>query len=158
MGEAREEGQIDIERRYRITASLVSGMALFSILLAVAAWFLAGLMAGRVDPSSLSAIWVLVLFIAAAAFVLRRVLFRWERLRDVKLLKGNGGVLTTLQANALILAALAETIALAGFIASLLGGEWFDMVRAGAVSLIVFAVVFPRRSMWIKIFNALEGV
>jgi Flp pilus assembly protein TadB len=109
-------------------------------------------------PRSLMTLWIAVVFIAVGTFVLRRMLNQWERLKNIKLSKGISGLLTTLQTNAIVLGAVAETIAVIGFLIAVLGGIKSDMFRAGAVALIVFLINFPRKSVWKKIVANLESV
>ncbi len=148
----------DVSQHYAVTAAVVGSVIVSSLLLVVAGAFVIDRPAAAAGPSELTAIWVLIVFIAAGSFVLRRVLNNWERLRTAKLLKGLPGLLATLRANAIILAAVAESIVVAGFIAAYLTGEKFDLYRAAAAALIVFAINFPRRSVWLKVAEALRDV
>ena len=111
-----------------------------------------------ITQQSLTALWIAILFIALATFVVRRMLFRWERLKDIYLLKGMSGLLSALQTNALILGAMAEVIAIMGFLIAALGGVKWDMFRAGVVALVVFLINFPRRSVWEKVAGSMEKI
>lgn len=131
---------------------------IFSLALIPAAWFLAINTENAVTQRSLTALWIAVLFIALATFVIRRMLFRWERLKHIYLLKGMSGLLSALQTNALILGAMAEVIAIMGFLIAALGGVKWDMFRAGVVALVVFLINFPRRSVWEKVAGSMEKI
>lgn len=103
-------------------------------------------------------LWIGALFIAMGTFVLRRTLYRWDRLKDIAILKGITGVLDSLKINSIILGAMAELIAVIGFVISFLGGNPYEMLRAGAIALVVFLINFPRKSVWQKIAANLENV
>lgn len=158
MNEISAETQAQVQKRYRTAAFIVLVQILFSLVLIPAAWFLAINTENAITAQSLTALWVAILFIALTTFVLRRMLFRWDRLRDIYLLKGMSGLLGSLQTNALILGAMAEIIAIFGFLIAALGGVKFDMLRAGVVALVVFLINFPRRSVWEKIAGNLEKI
>lgn len=158
MEEVSPENLAGLERRYRITAFIVLAQIFLTIVLIVAAYFAAPLSGKSISQNSLTTLWVAIIFIAIGAFVLRRMFFRWDRLKDIALLKGISGLLATLQTNAIILGALAEAIAVAGFVIAVLGGEAFEMLRAGIVALIAFIINFPRKSVWEKIVAGMEKV
>lgn len=158
MNEISAETQAQLQKRYRTAASIVLVQIVFSLVLIPVAWFLAINTENAITGQSLTALWVAVLFIAIATFVLRRMLFRWDRLRDIYLLKGMSGLLGSLQTNAVILGSMAEIIAIFGFLIAALGGVKFDMLRAGVVALVVFLINFPRRSVWEKVAGNLEKI
>lgn len=158
MNEISPDTQIRLQKRYRTTAFVVLAQIVFTLILIPVAWFLAVNVENAISPKSVSTLWVAILFIAIGTFVLRRMLFRWDRFKDIALLKGVDGVLTTLQTNALILGAMAEIIAILGFLIAVMGGIKFDMFRAAVVALVVFLINFPRRGIWEKIVGGLEKV
>jgi hypothetical protein len=152
------ETGIQLQKRYRTAAFVVLAQIIFTLLLIPVAWFMAVNVENAISPKSVNTLWVAILFIALGTFVLRRMLFRWDRLRDVVLLKGIDGVLATLQTNAIILGAMAEIIAILGFLIAAMGGMKFDMFRAAVVALVVFLINFPRRGIWEKVVSSLEKV
>jgi hypothetical protein len=89
---------------------------------------------------------------------LRRTFFRWDRFKDITVLKGVSGLLKTLQTQAIILGALAMMPAIVGSVITGLTGEKFEVIRAGIVSLIVFLINFPRKPVWEKIVVGMEKV
>lgn len=146
-----------LDARYRTTAAVYFAQLFSSVIIICAGFFYADSDA-RSDSNSSMPLWVAIVFTAIAAFVLRRALSRWERLKDARLLKGFSGLLRTLSTNSIILGALAEAIAVFGFVIAVLNGSKPDALRAGAVALIVFFTNFPRRSVWLKIAANLEKV
>lgn len=146
-----------LEKRYRTTATIYFAQ-IFSTVVIIFAAFILAKTENAADSNVLMPLWVAIVFTAIAAFVLRRVLTRWERLRDVKLLKGFAGLFATLQTNSIILGAMAEAIAVLGLVIAFLSGNKFDALRAGTVALVVFLMNFPRKSVWEKIAAGLEKV
>jgi divalent metal cation (Fe/Co/Zn/Cd) transporter len=146
----------ELDRRYRTAISFEVAVLLIVLGLTAASWF--GLISPAGADVDLTAVWVLILFVAAGSFVFRRALTRWDRLRDRKLLRGNSGVLKALQWNTVALSLLALFIAFAGLAAVLFGGDRVDMLRAAVVAMIVLAINFPRRTIWRRIIIALDEV
>jgi len=158
MEEISPENFAELEGRYRVTAIIVSAQILLTIVLIAAAWFFAADYEVSVSPQTLTTLWIAIIFVAIGAFVLRRMFFRWDRLKDVTLLKGVSGLLATLQFTAIILGCLAGTMAIIGFAIAVLSGEKLEMLRAGIASLIVFLINFPRKSVWGKIVAGMEKI
>jgi hypothetical protein len=158
MEEILAENLTLLEKRYRTTAIIYMAQFFFAISLIVVSRFITSDPENFISQSTSRILWIVVIFVTIAIFVLRRKLFRWERLRDVKLLKGISGVFNTLQINSIVLGILAGTIAVIGFIITMLGGGSGDMLRAGFVSLIIFLLNLPRQSVWRKIAANLEKV
>lgn len=149
----------ELEKRYRATAFVISGQIVLTIVFIIAAWLMApDLQTKPAASNDLMTLWVGALFIAIGTFVLRRMLFRWDRLRDIVLLKGVTGLLKDLQKNAILLGAMTELIAVIGFVVVLMSGNQYEMLRAGAIALIVFLINFPRKAVWKKIVANLSGI
>jgi hypothetical protein len=157
MMEISAENKAELEKRYRTTAFIVAGQIALTIVFIIVAWIVAPSSQNNAAAGNLTAFWVGALFIAIGSFVLRRMLFRWDRLRDIVLLKGVTGLLRDLQKNAILLGAMAELIALIGFVIAFLSGNPYEMLRAGAIALVVFLINFPRKPVWKKIAVNLEN-
>lgn len=157
MTELQPDIRTQVQKRYRTTVYVVLAQIAFSLLLIPVGWFLAANVDNAVNQKSVTTLWVVILFVALATFVLRRVLFRWERLKDIAVLKGTGGLLASLQINAIILGTMAQIVAILGFLIAALGGIKFDMFRAAVVALVVFLINFPRKAIWEKIAANLEN-
>ena len=146
----------ELEKRYRTTVLIVLAQ-IFFVLILIAASFLLAL---RVETTlqDYTTLWVGVLFIAVGSFILRRMFFTWERLKTVAILKGVSGVLGTLQRNSIILSVFGLLVGIFGYLISLFSGSGFDMLRAGAIALVVFLINFPRKKVWKTIVSNLEKV
>ena len=156
MEDISPEDRASLETRYRTTAIIVSAQIAFTIVLTVVFLLLAPTTENSISQQTLMTLWAAIIFLAVGAFVLRRVFFRWERLKAVTLLKGVSGLLKTLQVNAIILAIFATLLPIVGCLIAVLSGSGFDIIRAEIVALIVFWLNFPRKAVWAKIV-ALTG-
>lgn len=152
------ENLAELEKRHRTATLFIAAQFILTIVLIIVSPFIKTGAENTISDETLRTLWIVIVFIAVGTFVLRRMFFRWDRLRDIALSKGVRGLLRTLQANAIILAVLAETIAVVGFIISFLSGDWFDILRAGIVALILLAINYPRKSVWEKIAANLQEV
>ncbi len=158
MEEIPPEDRASLESRYRTTTVIIAAQIGFTIILTVAFWLLAPGSENSISPQTLTTLWVAIIFLAVGAFVLRRVFFRWERLKDITLRKGVSGLLKTLQLNAIILAVFATLLPIVGGVITVLSGSTFEIIRAEIVALIVFLINFPRKSVWEKIVAVMEKV
>ena len=145
----------ELNAKYRTAVWIETAVFFITLLLVLAAWLLPPNRSVYVG-SDLMPIWVLVLFMAAASFVVRRMFIRWDRLRDQKLLYGTSGLLKFMVRNTLILSLFALAISIAGFVSSMLSGDRFDSLRSAAVAVIVLALNFPRRKIWKRIVEDLS--
>lgn len=158
MTEISSENRAELEKRYRTTTIVIAFQIFTVIVLIIAAWFAAQNSNNSASEQTITTLWVTVIFIAIGAFLVRRLLFGWERLKNTTLIKGVKGLLQTLQFNAIIIGIMGETVAVVGFLIALLSGNKWEMFRAGAVALIVFLANFPRKSVWEKIVSNLEKI
>ena len=147
-----------LEKRYRTTIYIVLAQIAVTLILIAAALFIVKTTETGPATESLMPLWVGLLFIAVGSFLLRRMFFNWERLKNIALLRGVPGLLGTLQTNSIILGAMAEIIAIIGFLIATFSGNSGDMLRAGAIALVIFLINFPRKSIWKKIVANLERV
>jgi hypothetical protein len=145
-----------LEKTYRTAMIVVSVQIAVMLVLVAASWFIITYTRNEVSDQALMALWGTILFLGLISFVLRRMLFSWERLKNIALLKGVAGLLSNLQINTILLGTLAELIAIMGFLVATLSGNRWEMFRAGAISLIVFLINFPRKTVWRKILTAAE--
>jgi hypothetical protein len=147
-----------LEKRYRTSVIAVSVQILIMLALTVVAWFVITYSNNDISEQAGVALWGTILLVAAGSFILRRMLFSWDRLKSIALLRGVPGLLDSLQAYTILLGVLALIVAIMGFLLATLSGNKLEMLRAGAISLIVFLVNFPRKSIWRKILAGAENV
>lgn len=158
MDEMNTDVRAEVDAKYKVAAAIVSAQLISSLMIFAIGWVVADPAKYSGASSDLTVFWVLIIFIAGGSLLLRRLLNSWDRLRSAKLLKGNSGVLATLQRNSILLAAMADAIVVLGFVVALMSGDKFDLVRAALVGVILFAVNFPRKSNWYRITEALKDV
>lgn len=148
MNQLSEQKQIELDSRYNRTVLVFWAQVATTVILTVIAWFIAGQTGTGVPQTLPNVLWIVLLVIAIGAFLLRRVMFNPQVLRDTATMKGAVGVIKNLQFKTILISALGETIALIGFVISLMSGDKYDMLRAAAVALIVFFISFPRKKGW----------
>jgi hypothetical protein len=158
MNEISNENLAELNKRYRTTAFIVLGEIFVVLFLIVAAWLLQVKIQNALSEQDLTTIWVAVLFVAVGSFIMRRMFFNWERLKNIAILKGVSGLLGTLQRNSIILSIFGVAVAIIGFVISAFSGNSVDMLRAGAIALVVFLINFPRKKVWITIISNLGKV
>jgi F0F1-type ATP synthase membrane subunit c/vacuolar-type H+-ATPase subunit K len=158
MEEISAENESELEKRYRITTFIIAAQIATTVVLAFVGWIYAGNSESTINSKSLMPLWVAVLFISVGTFLVRRILFKWDRLKDITLLRGFSGLLATLQTNSIILGSLAEAIAVIGCIIAVLTSNVADMLRSIAVALIIFFINFPRKSVWERIAAKMQKV
>lgn len=159
MTEISAETKNEIEKRYQTAAFLIFAQIATIFIFTALAFLLIKVENGsQISDNTRMTLWVAALFAALGTFIIRRMLYRWDRLRDIALLKGVIGLLKTLSLSAVLLSAIAEIVAVIGFVISILTANPFEMVRAAVIALVVFLINFPRKSIWEKIVTSLENV
>lgn len=158
MSEIPNENLTELDKRYRTTVFIVLGQIFVVLFLILAAWLLVTKIQINISDQDFTTLWVAVLFIAIGSFIMRRLFFSWERLKNAGLLKGIPGVLSMLQRNSIILSFFAVVVALLGFLITTFSGNSADMFRAGAIALVVFLINFPRKKVWKTIISNLGKV
>jgi len=147
--------QVELDQRHR-KASLVVFLALALVLILSALGYLAGERFDRPgDPRFVMALWIGILVFGLGALVLRRTRFAAMRLKDIAAVRGSSAMLKTLQNTAIQLALLSAAIAVMGFLIRTRTGDWFDMLRAGGVAVIVLLYGYPIKSSWLRALSVL---
>jgi hypothetical protein len=148
----------EVAVRLRKSRFVVLALAGITIVLTGGAWFLAPISDNSISSTAYSSLWVCVLFIALASFIFRRMLFTWDRLRRVALIKGVSGLLSVLERNTIFLASLGGAVAVIGFVIAVMSGSKFEALRASAVALIVIYLNYPRSYIWQRIISSAEKI
>ena len=158
MNEISGENLTELNKRYRSTVFIVLAQIFAVLILVFVSLFYLPRIAANLTGQDFTTLWVGVLFIAIGSFILRRLFFSWERLKNIALLKGISGLLGTLQRNSVILSFFALIVAITGFLIAVFSGNNSDVLRAGAIALVVFLINFPRKKVWKTIVSNLEKV
>ncbi len=148
------------EKIYNNTLIVIAGGVFFVLAICSIALLLEPSVSNLASDSDLKAEWVAngaAILLSIAVIFLRRILFSRNRLHKIRMKKGNFSVIKTLQTNTIFLGILAELVALIGFVTSIgLTRNNFDTLRLSAVSLLLFLIIFPRKSKWRDIISASE--
>jgi hypothetical protein len=146
-----QDAQAELTRRHKAAATTVLGLIVATILLSIVAYlgqpYFSELESRPVDYAFL----ILVLVLGLGAVAWRRTKFNPTRLQDITGLYGVSGLLKTLEKTTLQIAILAASIAVVGFVATLMTGQEFYTYRASAVAVLVLAYCFPTKSSWIRV-------
>lgn len=140
-----------LNQAYRMTATIVF-VQIFSVFLLVMLVWGIPLEEQQVTNTVLNILWVSVLMVAVAVVFLRRFFFSERRLLE-KAKDGAQAVIRALKSNTILLAALAELVGILGFLIAILSSNKMNVLRATAVSLLLFLITFPRKSRWQRIIH-----
>lgn len=106
------------------------------------------------DTSFVMALWVAILVCGIGAFLLRRMLFTPLRLKDIAAIRGESGLLASLQNASIIIAALGGAVGVMGFLIWFSTGNKTYMLRAALVAVAILVYAFPRRAAWQRALEA----
>ena len=111
----------------------------------------------QVENTVLNILWASVLMVAIVVVFLRRFLFSERRLLEKAKDGSAQAVIGALKSNTILLATLAESVGILGFLITILSGDKMNVLRATAVSLLLFLITFPRKSHWQRIISSRIG-
>ncbi len=146
------EGDEILNQAYRMTATIVF-VQIFSVFLLVMLVWGIPLEEQQVTNTVLNILWASVLMVAVAVVFLRRFFFSERRLLEKAKDGGAQAVIRALKSNTILLAALAELVGILGFLIAILSSDKMNVLRATAVSLLLFLITFPRKSRWQRIIH-----
>lgn len=156
MKKLSNETNLLLERRYKEAALLsLLLIAIVTILLSGVLFF--ELPAIPVDGSDVNSLWVGVIFLAVGALLVRRVRNRWDVIKDIFLLKGLEGVFVKLKMDSFLVSLFGVGVGILGAIIFLATESVGDLLRSSFVTVVAFAVGFPRKKIWRRIASELEG-
>ncbi len=156
MQNSSEQLAGELGKRYQTTSLIVVGQIIATLILIAVSWLIAPRIDLDITQQTTDALWIFIVLTAVGVFLLRRILFNWAKLRNINLTKGVKGLIATLQTYTILLGTLTVVIAIVGFLISVMTGNKFEMFRAGAIALVVFLVIFPRKKMWETIVSGLN--
>ncbi|MCA1635659.1 MAG: hypothetical protein LC802_18700 [Acidobacteria bacterium] len=155
MTQTVEAIQDELARRHRAAVRVVSAFVALTLLLLLLA--LAGVFDDALEPNPQlgGTLRIVVAIFAVGAIVYRRTKFSAMRLQDIAALRGTAGLFRTLQMTTIHVALIGGTIAVMGFVASLMTGAPSDK-WLGVIALAVLFYAYPRRSAWQRVVDATE--
>jgi hypothetical protein len=142
--------QSEITRRHKSAATTVVSLIIASILLAIVAFLGKGYFRQQSNGPLEMALMLAILFLGLGSIVWRRTKFATMRLQDIGGLQGPIGLLTTLEKTTIQLALFGATIAVIGFIGTVLTGNEAHTYRAAAISLVVLLYSYPTKTSWAR--------
>ena len=145
--------QSEISRRHKAAAVTVAGLIIASILLSVVALLGKAYFRQQSNPPLEMAFMLGILFLGLGSIVFRRTRFAAMRLQDIGALQGPLGLLLTLEKTTVQIALFGATIALIGFIATLITGNEGHTYRGTAISLVVLLYCYPTKSSWNRVIK-----
>ena len=156
MAQTVENTQDELSRRYGAALRAVVAAFLFTLLLVALA--AAGVLTGsrNFNPTLAGALRIAIVFLGVGAVVFRRTKFAAMRLQDIAALRGESGLLETLQWTTVYVALIGGAIALLGFVISMMT-VWTDMLWLGGIAFIVLLYAYPRRASWERVVSAAGG-
>ena len=145
------EAQAELARRHKAAATTVVGLLVAVILLSVVAFVSRRFLVEKPPNWPLDyATRLIVLFFGLGAIVWRRNRYSAMRLQDIAGISGVVGLIKTLEKTTLQLALLAVTIALIGFIVTLIQGNELYTYWSCAIAVVVLIYCYPTKSSWLK--------
>jgi hypothetical protein len=156
MQNSSEQINRELSNRYQTTSLIVVGQIVATLVLIAISWLIAPRVDLDITEQTTTALWVFIIFVAVGVFLLRRILFSWQKLKNINLTKGVNGLIATLQMHTILLGILTVVISIIGFLISVMTGNKFEMFRAGAIALVVFLIIFPRKKVWEIIVKGLN--
>lgn len=151
MAQSVETTQDEFSRRYGAAVKVVGAVFLLALLLVALAC--AGVLVGPryLNPTLDVSTRVAIVFLGVGAVVFRRTRFSSMRLQDIAALRGQSGLLETLQTTTVAVALMGGAIAVLGFF---IATAWKDMLWLGGIAVVVLLYAYPRRSAWARVIRA----
>jgi len=145
------EAQAELARKHKAAATTVAGLLVATILLSVVAFVARPYLIEKPPDRVLDmGVRIVVLMFGLGAIAWRRTKFSPMRLQDIVGLEGVSGLIRTLEKTTIQVALFAETIAVIGFITTLLTGNHLYTYWAGAVGAVLLVYCYPGKTSWLK--------
>lgn len=148
----------ELARRHRTTQVIVFGIA--ATIIAILAFTLIGTNvfadSPLANPSLAIALRMAIGMLAVIVIMIRRSRFNPQRLSEVFKARGASGVLTQLQTTTILIAALAEAIAILGLVNAFADASSYQGIIASAIALAMLLCTFPRRASWQRVIEFMQ--
>lgn len=153
MAKTIESTQDEFSRRYAAAVRVVGAVFLLTLFLVALAC--AGVLVGtrNFNPTLAASLRIAIVFLGVGAVVFRRTRFSSMRLQDIAALRGESGLLETLQNTTVAVALIGGAIAVLGFVITTMT-VWTDMLWLGGIAAVVILYAYPRRSAWASVVRA----
>ncbi len=145
--------QTELSRRYKATSTTVAGLIIAAVLLSIVAFLGKDYFREQSNAPLEMALTLTILFLGLGAIVWRRTKFASMRLQDIGALEGPIGLLRTLEKTTIQLALIGATVAMVGFVATLMTGDEWHTYKGTGVALVVLAYCFPTKTSWTRVIS-----
>lgn len=154
-----ENVQASLARHHRTAVLTVGSMLVITLILLAGAFadLPLALPSGFFDPTLAAALWIAIVVFGLGAVALRRTRFSAMRLQDIASLRGTRALLATLQNTTMLVALLGGSIAVMGFLITLMTDDKFAMLRAAPIALAVLFYGYPRREAWQRVVEMTQA-
>lgn len=142
--------QPELRQRHRTTVLIVRVLLALTVGLSLAAFLVRNRFQQQDNPALETGLKVAIFLFGVGSIVLRRTRFATMSLQNITALEGVPGLLATLQKTTIQVALLGGTVAVFGFIATILTGNAFYTYGAGVVALFVLLNCYPTLIAWQK--------
>jgi hypothetical protein len=105
------------------------------------------------NPSLDMVVRISIVIFGLGAIALRRTKFAKMRLQDIAAIQGASGLIITLQRTTMLVAIIGITVALIGFVSTLMTGDPWYTYQAGVVAGAVLLYGYPVRTAWEQAVN-----
>ena len=155
MTQTRESTQQELIRRHRLALIfIIAAFGTTSVLMIIG--FLHKFPLMPFSRNFALVLWVLIAMLGLGTILLRRTLLDTGRLNDIAALRGITGVLTSLQNTTMLLAAIGESIAIMGFVTTMMSNDWIPVRNAGVIAIGVLLYSYPIKSTWQLVVQGIE--
>lgn len=138
----------ELNRRHKSTSTTILSLLVAVVLLCVLAFVSQKFLTPSSNSSLDMAVRLSILILGLGAIALRRTKFAKMRLQDIAALQGPTGLLITLQRTTQLVALIGISVAVIGFVSTLVTGTAVYTYQAGIVAAAVLLYGYPVRSAW----------
>jgi peptidoglycan/LPS O-acetylase OafA/YrhL len=139
--------QTELTRRHKATSTTVLSLLVAVVLLSILAFVSQKFLTPRNSSIGMPALITIFIF-GVGAIAFRRTKFAAMRLQDIAALRGASGLLISLQRTTLQVALIGATVAVIGFVTTLLTADPSYTYRGTVVAAAVLLYGYPVRTSW----------
>jgi peptidoglycan/LPS O-acetylase OafA/YrhL len=140
--------QTELMRRHKSTVTTVLSLLVAVVLLCVLAFVSQKFLAPKNNRSLDMIVRISIVIFGLGAIAQRRTKFAKMRLQDIAAIQGASGLIITLQRTTVLVAIIGITVALIGFVSTLMTGDPWYTYQAGVVAAAVLLYGYPVRTSW----------
>ncbi|HEV7746697.1 MAG TPA: hypothetical protein VGO56_17000 [Pyrinomonadaceae bacterium] len=144
-----ENVKAELVRRHKSTATTVVSVLIAVVLLCVLAYVSERLMTLRNNPTLNMAFRIGIPILGLGAITLRRTRLARMRLQDIAAIRGQSGLIVTLQKTCLLMTLIGVVMAVSGFVSTLMTGDaWYTYTSGVVAAAVLLFYGYPIRSNW----------